>query len=184
MRKTPSYLKGLRDKRARAMGDIERLEILASELAGRIAAAREVIVACDMLILEFDKRLDPTAIRPTRGNTRYGKRGDLARAIGEELHKAQGEAVTTVELAVALQARFRLDFDSWEARRRWVKNSVTPALKGMAAAGLVERLHDPESKSGETGRWRLVGASKSLADIEARIEAAGGTVVRDAADDA
>lgn len=174
MKKTPSYLKGLRDKRSRAMGDIERLEILASELAGRIAAAREVIVACDVLILEFDKRLDPAAIRPTRGNTRYGKRGDLVRAIEEELRKAQGEAVTTVELAIALQAWFRLDFESWEARRRWVKNSVTPALKDMVAAGLVERLHDPESRSGETGRWRLVQRQAlTLAQLQASAEAAG-----------
>ncbi|MCW8141917.1 MAG: hypothetical protein KIT58_23670 [Planctomycetota bacterium] len=174
MTRFPSYLVGLRKTRARAAGDIERLERLASELAGQTAKARAVVEACDVLIRKFDGRLDPTGIAPIRGNTRYGKRGDLVRAIEEELHKAQGEAVTTVELAIALQARFGLDFESWEARRRWVKNSVTPALKDMVAAGLVERLHDAESRSGETGRWRLTPRhALTLAQLQASAEAAG-----------
>ncbi len=184
MKTTPSYLKGLGDKRRRAAGDIERLERLVGDLEEQIAKARAVMAACDVLILEVDKRMDLAELKPIRGVTRYGKRGSLVQAILAELRKADGKAITTIELGVALQARFGLDFVSWEERRRWVKNSVTPALKDMVAAGQVERLHDPESKSGETGRWRLAsGEPAALGEIATRSHRSGGSVRQADAED-
>lgn len=183
MPRRPAYLKGLATTRARAAGDAERLRALIAELEEHLAERQAEIAACDRLIRKFDERLEPAKIQPTRGHNRYGRRGELTQAILEHLRKAAGE-VTTIELAVALQARFGLDFVSWEERRRWVKNSVTPALKEMVAAGVVERLHEPRSKSGETGRWRLTaGCATSFADITARVQGAGGAVILAGAED-
>lgn len=80
MRKTPSYLKGLAEDRARADGDTIRLQHMLDELAPEVAKAERMLSlhedilaqhnvartkrdACDTLIRSFDSRLDPAQPR-------------------------------------------------------------------------------------------------------------------------
>lgn len=82
MQRTHSYLKGLAETRARADGDVQRLEQLHSEIARQLATAKAEVASCDRLIRKFDGKLDPTkipAIRAWKG--RYGKRGALREAV-------------------------------------------------------------------------------------------------------
>lgn len=81
MRKTPSYLKGLAETRARVAGDLQRyekqhpqLEVklkaaeadldrcqrLYSGVCRGLAEAKADLESCDRLIRKFDDRLDPS----------------------------------------------------------------------------------------------------------------------------
>lgn len=76
MRKTPSYLKGLAETRARAAGDVQRLQQIYQEIGRHLARAEKDMAACDCLIQNFDERLDPSLIEPIHAwQGRYGKRG-------------------------------------------------------------------------------------------------------------
>lgn len=83
MRKTPSHLKGLAETRARADGDIHRIQRLRAEIdpkraealrieaihaqvTANLAAARTERDACDLLIRKFGSRLDPEPVAPVR----------------------------------------------------------------------------------------------------------------------
>lgn len=58
MRKTPSYLKGLAEVRARAAGDMDRLQKLYDEIGGGLAKAQGKVASCDLSIRDLDPRLD------------------------------------------------------------------------------------------------------------------------------
>jgi len=60
MRKTPSYLKGLAETRARAAGDVLRLQQILDQVKESLAKAQAEVEACDVLIKKFDDRLEPT----------------------------------------------------------------------------------------------------------------------------
>ena len=78
MRKTPSYLKGLAETRARAAADILRYKQVIDEIMVSLAKAQAELEACDTLIKKFDDRLDPTQVEPiNHWQGRYGKRGAL-----------------------------------------------------------------------------------------------------------
>jgi|GEM_PF-4648916 len=81
MQKTPSYLKGLAETRARAAADVLRYQQIIDEVMVSLARAQAEVDACDMLIRKFDDRLDPTQIEPVaHWKGRYGKRGALKEA--------------------------------------------------------------------------------------------------------
>lgn len=116
MRKTPSYLKGLAEDRARADGDAIRLQGLRDELAPAVAEAQRTLSlhgeileqhtvartkrdACDTLIRSFDSRLDPAQIAPIHGfKGKYGKRGSLREALVDILRSAAPAEVSTPDV--------------------------------------------------------------------------------------
>lgn len=49
-KKVRSYLKGLAENRARAAGDVVRLEAMAAQVAKELAEARMDVESCDRLI--------------------------------------------------------------------------------------------------------------------------------------
>jgi len=80
MKKTPSYLKGLAETHARAVGDVVRLEKLFSEISAKLTESKANLAACDRLIRKFDARLNPTLIVPIHAwQGRYGKRGNYGK---------------------------------------------------------------------------------------------------------
>ena len=82
MRKTPSYLKGLAETRARAHGDTIRLGKIRDEIHAKLEEAKFLVESCDRLIVQYDSRLNPTLIQPVGAwQGRYGKRGALTEAI-------------------------------------------------------------------------------------------------------
>lgn len=174
-RKIPSYLKGLRDARARADGDIRRLTALVEAMTTDIQRAQATLDACDILIRKFDSSLDPSAIPANKGLGRVpGPRGLLKEAIVEYLQQRFPEDVSVNEVALAMQFRFGLDFHSGRARWKWVHGSVGRRLKKLAAEGLADRLHDPLLLNGEAGRWRWKSETDLSPDrLRERAEAAG-----------
>jgi hypothetical protein len=161
MRRTPSYLKGLAETRARLAGDIERYERTMHDLQVLIDKVRLEKDACDTLIKKFDQRLDPGLIEPIRQhNPRYGTRGKLKAVILSCVQKAYPSEVTTPEIGLTLQVVFGLDFATWQETEEWTANSVRPQLRKLVKEGLVERLHEATAGAG-VGRWRLADKSGS-----------------------
>lgn len=183
MRKVPSYLKGLAETRARAHGDVLRLERLRAEIDERLADAQRELAACDTLIKSFDKRLEPSAIEPVNAwKGRYGKRGALREATCRFIKEAGPDGISTTTLAYELQFEFKLDFAHPAERRQWGTNTLGNCLKNLVAEGLIERLHKGGSLTGAAGRWRWKDSDLSLDHLRAQAAAAGVSVLQ--ADDA
>lgn len=156
MQRTSSYLKGLAETRARAAGDVRRLEQLYAEITAQLEVARAEVTSCDLLIRKFDRQLDPTkipAIQAWKGH--YGKRGELRAAILRMLEASWPESVSTLELAAQLQLEFRLDFINSKERSAWMHNSLTSRLKFLVGTGDVTRDADIRTEKGLwVARWR------------------------------
>lgn len=178
MRKTPSYLKGLAETRARAAGEVARYAAIIEEVQEKLAASRAELEACDKLIRRFDERLDPTEIEPIRAwQGRFGRRGALREALARYVKEAYPNAISTTELAIRAQVEFQLDFGTPNLRRIWVHDSVGGALKVLTARKVLERMHDPQVNSGMTGYWRWVAATQTLDGLSQIAAAAGASVV-------
>ena len=172
MRKTPSYLKGLAETRARAAGDVERLGRLHATVSASLETAQAELAACDRLIQKFDARLDPRRIKPIHVHGRCGARGVLKRAICEYLRGHASQEVSTFEIALYLQEHFSLDFQLASQREVWVHGTVVKQVKRLMNEGLVERLHSPKANRG--GRWRWIGEpTDALAALRQLAQAAG-----------
>lgn len=153
-RTTPSYLKGLRDERARADGDVARLTGIIERATLALQEALAARDSCDKLIRRFDSDLDPTRIKPNRGPGRVpGSRGPLRAAIIAYLAERASEPVTITELCLALEIQFGLEFETKRMRSEWQHNFVGKALKRLHREGFVERLYDPDHFTGAPGRW-------------------------------
>jgi len=159
MRRTPSYLKGLAETRARLAGDIERYERQRRQLQELADKARTELAACDLLIRRFDPRLNPGLIESVRGhNPRYGTRGKLRAGILRCVEKSYPSEITTPEIGLMLQVAFELDFATWQETEEWIANSVRPQLRKLVKEGLIERLHEACADAG-VGRWRATPQS-------------------------
>lgn len=156
MRKTPSYLKGLAETRARVAADVLRYQQVLDEVTASLAKAQAELEACDTLIKKFDDRLDPALIEPVlHWKGRYGKRGALREAILDLLRDQAPAAVPTPEICWAMQLKFKIGFSHWKERDNWRRNSVLSCLKKLVKEGLVKQAPDP-SNTGSTANWRLV----------------------------
>lgn len=195
MRKTPSYLKGLAETRARAAGDLKRhtqlkaeLDVLLPELEAdlnryrkmhervcrNLDSAKSDLASCDRLIRKFDGRLDPEEIEPICAHKgKYGGWGRLRQSIQALLKECSPESVTTLQIAMTLEIELELDFATPAERRAWVHNSIGNSLKKMVGEGVVERLHDPSVPTSQVGRWRWASARGS--ELEALQQAAAKT---------
>lgn len=176
MRKTPSYLKGLAETRARVSAEVTRLETLHAELTTRLEGARQELSACDTLIKKFDARLEPSRIQPVKAwKGKYGQRGALKLGILEYLSRSAPEAVSTQELCLFLQQRFGLEFGHWRERLAWKTNTVLRQLRRYADEGLVERLQDVAGGDPfEVCFWRLVSKAEAGRELLAHATVSGG----------
>ena len=176
MRKTPSYLKGLAETRARAAGDVQRFKKLYDEIGQKLAKAERDMAACDLLIQRFDERLDPGLIQPINGwQGRYGKRGALVEAVRKIIEGVWPDEITTTEIVWRIQIKFQFDFDTWKQKKRWQDNSLRNAIKSLLAKGEIERMHDKSAGlNAEVGRWRWKSDGfLSLAHLHAQAEDSG-----------
>ena len=154
-RTTPSYLKGLRDNRARADADVARLTGIIERATRSLQEAIDARESCDRLIRRFNPDLDPTQIKPNRGLGRIpGPRGTLRSALVDYLKDHAPHSVSSTEICLALEIHFGLEFESGTRRWAWQHGTVGRALKRLRAEGLAVRLHDPIHFTGEVGRWR------------------------------
>jgi hypothetical protein len=156
MRKTPSYLKGLAETRARSAGDAVRFRSLYEEIGKKLEEAEAEQAACDKLIKKYDPRLVPARIPNINGRQgRYGKQGAFAAAILGHAKAAWPDEITTAEMGWHLQLEFQLEFATWQEKYKWSHYSVYNGLRALVAKGLLERRHNPTNgPTSEVGRWR------------------------------
>jgi hypothetical protein len=180
MKKTPAYLKGLAETRARAAGEIQRYERIAKDVADILETSRKALEACDILIRTFDRRLNPGDIEPIRVNKFYGgKRGKLRDTVIGIVKAEAPEPISTAQIAMEVQVQYQLTFEHPELRARWLGNSIGRLLRVLHRDGLTERLHDPHAYCGGSGLWRWKAATFSSSDdLRAQIESQGGSVVQ------
>jgi len=177
MKKTPSYLKGLAETRARLAGDVERHERLLGEISEKLGQARRELEACDLLIRRFDGRLDPQKIPPIRPWRYQQKRGVLRDTITVILKDRAPNTVTTHEIGWELQMRLGLSFETAVEYSKWLHGSVARQLKCFVVEKRVERLHDPLTPTSEVGRWRwILDVAPSLAHLTERLASQGAAV--------
>lgn len=167
MRKTPSALKWLVEKRARLANDVAQTGALAAELTHRHATLQAQLAALDATIRLYDGTLDPTSIAPIAAwQGRFGKRGALREALIEILRGYSPHWVASATIGAAFIAKYGITFVSPAHRKRWHKQSFGSALLRLANEGVAERLHDPEAPTGKHGHWRLMqSATPRLADL-------------------
>jgi hypothetical protein len=179
MRKTPSYLKGLAETRARAAGDVQRFKRIYEEIGQKLAKAECDLAACDLLIQRFDERLNPCLIQPIHAwQGRYGKRGALVEEVRNIIKSVSPDEIATTEIAWRVQIKFQFDFVTWNEKKHWQDNSLRTAIRALLAKGEIERVHDvSHGLTGAVGRWRWKSdAFLSLDHLHAHAEAAGVSV--------
>jgi hypothetical protein len=173
MQKTPSYLKGLAETRARAAGEVERYSALLTELQAKLDQSRAELEACDRLIQRFDVRLDPSQIQTIHAwQGRYGPRGELQRTVLKMLQDAYPAAVTTTMASIVVRATLKLDFPTRTALSTWSENSLRSVFKQLVKVGLVERLHELRN-TGQVGIWRWIAPVDSLEGLATMATSAG-----------
>lgn len=169
MRKTPSYLKGLAETRARAAADVLRYKQILDEVTASLARAQAELASCDTLIRKFDARLDPQQIDPVAGwQGRYGKRGALREAVLALLREYAPNPVSTSEVGLKMQLKFNIAFDHPRERKQWMSNSVAGCLKILAKDGLVEQCPEMSGAS-NVGYWLVVPHSRPSPWQETRL---------------
>jgi predicted DNA binding CopG/RHH family protein len=154
VRKSPPHLRTLAERRARAAGEVCRLQKVVETAAKQLSAAETTLSEFDALLQRIERRLNPSDIAPIRAHAAYQglPRGALGKTILEIL-KTAGE-VTTSGIADEIQARFQIEFLIEEARNHWRHNSVGKQLRLYLKSGLIERIRVPMI-NGEVVRWRL-----------------------------
>lgn len=175
MRKTPSYLKGLAETRARAAAEVQYLQKLVGELSQDLATAQAELDACDRLIRKYDERLNPTLIEPIKAwKGRYGPRGKLKETIVRLLKERHPKSMSTRELLIKLQVELHVDFITPAERMDWKRNSLLSQLRGLVEEGLVLRLHDTSTIKGKPGHWKWKGEGcQSLGDLAGLAKSSG-----------
>jgi hypothetical protein len=177
MRKTPSYLKGLAETRARLASDIQRYDRLLKEIAASRDLALRQIEGCDLLIKKFDARLDPDRIKPIQAPA-TGRRGALRDALIQILQESAPTPVSTSALTLEAAVRLKMEFASRRERRQWQSNSVKRQLQLFLKQGLVERIGTLSPTANvEFAYWTWKShESASLDHLRQRAEAAGASV--------
>lgn len=185
MTKTNSYLKGLAETRARADGDVLRLERLLAEITADLSRAKSDRDACDRLIRRFDPALNPEAIEPIQAQKGlYGKHGGLTRAVENAVRSAAPTPITTWEVGLAAAMELKLEFVSRKDRSEWMHNTLGRCLRRMLDQGTVERVADvfDENDQART-RWRWLGVPcTTLDDLRRQAAAKGVTTAAEAAE--
>lgn len=192
MKKTPSALKWLAEKRARMAGELQcakqvskHLEADADELRKEletlellIAAAnqkqdrlRSEVAALDQVVVLYDEGITPSLIAPInawQGN--YGKRGALKNFLTEALRARTPEYLTTKELEILTITHFSLVFEHRALQARWCHDSFRNALKVLATQGAIERGPDQNSSTNQLGKWRWKQeVAPTLAELRDRV---------------
>lgn len=156
MRKTPSALKWLAEKRARVLTDYLMLERLAEDIQGKFERARVELDALDRVVRLFDPELDPSKIGPIKATKGvYGKHGGLKEAILQAVDSQGADWVSTMFVEAYVVMKLQLFFDLPGMQKRWRHNSLKAQLRRLLAEGVLERSDDEDEHDGLTvAHWR------------------------------
>ena len=191
MKKIPTKLKQLAERRARLIGELnasvmtekysDQIAILKLQLKNMeelflaSAAKKERLLnelaAIDKQFLDAYPTVNTGSIEPiVAWKGRYGKRGALNKFVLETLKSYAPAFVPTTKLAELAMIEFSLVFENSAARRHWYDNSFRGALRKMLMRGLVEQSEEPLSAVHQgLNHWRLkVEQSPTLASLSRR----------------
>ena len=144
MKKTPSTLKWLAEKRARVAGDLAHMEGILAEVQTRLARLSGELATLDGTLAIYDSSIEAPAIESIHPwQNRYGKRGDFKVALAAVLRERAPDALSTEALALAMMVQFDLCFELEKTRLNWRKNSLLSELRRLMRAGLIKCLHNP-----------------------------------------
>lgn len=188
MKKTPSALKWLAEKRARMAGELQCAEQVSQylesdadelrkelEMLERLLAAakqkqdrlRIEVAALDQVIVLYDEGITPSLIAPInawQGN--YGKLGALREFLIETIRARSPNYVSTKELEILTITHFALVFEHRALQARWCHDSFRGALKSLATKGTIERGPDQSCTTNQLGKWRWKQeAPRTLAEL-------------------
>lgn len=141
------------ETRARASANAERLTFTLNNLLPQIESAKAAleelveqrfnlehslnqvhnqIRQTDKSIQEEFPGVEPSQIPSTYGfRSEYGRRGMLKETILDVLREAGEKGLTLRELSLKVSAEFNMIHHTPQEFRRWVDNSIEPALKRM-----------------------------------------------------
>ena len=188
MKKVPSALKWLAEKRARLAGEllsceqtIDHLESSIPELRNRLAFSEQALInagkrkqrlvkeltAFDQVVQVYDAGITPADIEPINAwQGRYGKRGALREFLIETLQSRAPAYVLTNELELLTIVNFSLAFDHPADRKKWYDGSFRNTLKVLACQNLIERSHPADTYTQDIGSWRWKQEKpKTLAEL-------------------
>lgn len=177
VKKVPSALKWLAEKRARVAGHLQankgthellcgHVDVLERELQAAVALKgktaenvqklTEALAALDSTVVIYDESIQPEDIGIINGwQGRYGKRGALREYLLEVLAQRSPDHVSSPELAFLAINEFGLVFAHPDDRKRWYQNSLKNALKDSEKLGKVERSPDLLNLGNDARGWRL-----------------------------
>ena len=193
MKKVPTKLKQLAERRARVVGELNAAVPL-EQLADQIAIFKLQLADMESLLLvstnkqerllkelaDIDKRFleeHPTVstvyIAPIAAwKGKYGKRGELKNFVYDTLKARSPSSVPTNELAILVITKFSLVFADRKARKIWYDHSLRGALDNLLKAGLAEKSENyPCARNKTLGYWKLKqDYQPTLADLVAQAD--------------
>lgn len=153
--RTPSSMAWLLNQRASILGRIEHKTEQKSKLQADISSLRQQLTAIDRVIRQHEVQVDPEAVHGRRSKRKslvgYGQMG---RFVLEQFREANGQTLSTTELAIRFLKSIGEDVTMLklrDARRR-----ISWRLSDMAQAGTLERRHKPDERGVyKEGIWAL-----------------------------
>lgn len=169
MKKTPSALKWLAEKRGRIAHELQQTAAIAEKIQANLARLRVDLASLDRVIQVYDSAIDPTAIAPVAAHKgKYGAHGALKQAVVRNLQALAPDWVSTDNLEVLVCLELGLGFVTRAERKRWYDNSFRMCLKKLVHTGVAERLQDPLDHGADVGAWRWrQEAPTTLAELSA-----------------
>lgn len=155
MKKVPSALKWLAEKRGRVAYELQQTAAIAEQVQAKLESLKLDLTSLDRVIQVYDSAIEPTSIEPVGAwKGRYGPRGALRESLIRFLQAYSPEWVHTDNIETLVSMDLGLVFATSGERKRWYDNSFRRCLKKLVEDGLVERRHDSLDHGSEVGAWR------------------------------
>ena len=147
--RTPPSMAWLISQKSHLLGRLEKKEKTFRELPDEIQQLKQAIAALDTVIPLHEVLVDPSAIKGKRiKNPAILPHGVVTRGIFECLRLANGQPVTSVEIALHVARAQNISLNSTQLQR-----SIGKRLNAMADKGTVVRHHDRVTRG--FGIWTL-----------------------------
>ncbi|MBX9872424.1 MAG: hypothetical protein K2X75_10535 [Burkholderiaceae bacterium] len=169
---TPPAIKWLANEIAVMKGELDRIDAEVAHLAGRRAQVQAVLNALENVSAQVAvPNLSDVVPIVNAHNARYGGRGQFRAWLKASLQAVAPAPLDTATLASMADLAFGLAFETKQARARFIRNTLSRALRAMLDAGEVERLHDYRGMAYRAGIWRWKGSSAStLVELATRAQ--------------
>jgi hypothetical protein len=152
---TPPAIRWLANELASTKGELERVDRELAFLKARRKQLLGVLKALSSVSEQMSVAQLPVVVPVVKAhNARYGGRGQFRAWLKQALQAAAPQALDTLNLTTMAVKAFGLSFETEQARRRFVRNTLGRALRAMLDEGEVERLHDYRGMAYKAGVWR------------------------------